>query len=84
LYLDEGEKIEQPDASEIQFSYANGKLSVTGSFAYAGASGESVTVAQVVVLGQENAGAMGSFDSGSNSVTVKGPWKLSGAWGVQI
>jgi len=84
LYLDDGESIEQPHASQIEFTYSNGKMSSTGSFAYAGASGESVTVAQVVVLGQESAGAMGSFDSGKKTVTVDGPWKLDGAWGVSI
>ncbi|KAF2025912.1 hypothetical protein EK21DRAFT_75348 [Setomelanomma holmii] len=84
LYLDDGESIAQPNASEMQLSYANGKLSVTGSFGYTGASGESITVAHVVVLGQEQAGAMGTFDSAAHTVTVDGPWKLSGAWGVQI
>ncbi|KAH7082944.1 glycosyl hydrolases family 31-domain-containing protein [Paraphoma chrysanthemicola] len=84
LYLDEGEKIEQPDASDITFTYKDGKLSTTGNFAYQGASGESVTVKQVVILGQERAGSMGSFDASRNTVTIEGPWKLSGAWGVQI
>jgi alpha-glucosidase len=84
LYLDDGESIEQPGASQLEFTFANGKISTTGSFAYAGASGESITVAQVVVLGQENNGAMGTFDSGSKKVTVDGPWKLNGAWGIDI
>lgn len=84
LYLDEGERIDQPDFSEIEFTYANGQLTTTGRFGYEGASGESVTVASVVVLGQQQAGAMGSFDSTTGSVTVQGPWKLSGAWGFQI
>jgi alpha-glucosidase len=84
LYLDEGERIEQPETSEVQFSFADGKLTTTGSFGYSGASGESITVVQVVVLGQEGGGKMGAFDAEKKSVTVDGPWKLSGAWGVQI
>jgi alpha-glucosidase len=84
LYLDEGEQIEQPATSDIEFSFADGKFSATGSFGYTGASGESVTVARVVVLGQENAGKVGTFDSSSKTVTVDGPWKLSGAWGFQL
>jgi alpha-glucosidase len=84
LYLDEGEKIEQDSVSEIAFTYDNGKFSTTGSFGYAGASGESVTVNHVVVLGQEQAGKMGTFDSASKMVKVAGPWKLTGAWGFEI
>ncbi|KAF1957012.1 hypothetical protein CC80DRAFT_53359 [Byssothecium circinans] len=84
LYLDEGERIEQPDASEIEFSWDNGKFSCTGSFKYGGVSGESVDVANVVVLGQTKAGKMGMWDSRRNSVEVRGPWKLAGAWGFEI
>ncbi|KAH8730809.1 glycosyl hydrolases family 31-domain-containing protein [Phaeosphaeriaceae sp. PMI808] len=85
LYLDEGEHIEQPEASEIQFTYENGKFSASGSFGYTGASGESVDVSKVVILGQENAGlATGSFDSTKNTITVEGPWKLGGSFGFQI
>jgi alpha-glucosidase len=84
LYLDEGEKIEQPNVSNLDFTYADGKLSTTGSFAYAAASGESITVANAIILGQDSAGKMGSFDSGKKSVEVKGPWKLNGAWGFEI
>ncbi|OAL06291.1 hypothetical protein IQ06DRAFT_373589 [Phaeosphaeriaceae sp. SRC1lsM3a] len=84
LYLDEGEKIDQPAVSNIVFSYENGKFSVTGSFGYSGASGESVTVDSVLVLGQEQAGKMGSFDAAGKKTEVKGPWKLNGAWGFEI
>ncbi|KAF2830365.1 alpha-glucosidase precursor [Ophiobolus disseminans] len=79
LYLDDGESIEQPSASLIEFTYKDGKLSTTGSFAYAGASGESVTVSQVEVLG-----SFGASNAGKKSVTVDGPWKLTGAWGIDI
>lgn len=84
LYLDEGEMIDQPNASELQFTFENGRISTTGSFGYAGASGESLTVGKIVVLGQEQGGVMGTFDSGSGRVTVDGPWLLNGAWGVQL
>lgn len=84
LYLDDGESIEQSGVSEVAFTYEAGKLSVTGSFSYAGASDESVTVAKVLVLGQEKSGAMGTFDSAKQTVEVQGPWKLGGAWGFEL
>lgn len=84
LYLDEGELIDQPSVSNIEFSYENGKFSATGSFGYSGNSGESVTVESVLVLGQEQAGKMGSFDAVGMKTEVKGPWKLSGAWGFEV
>jgi alpha-glucosidase len=84
LYLDEGERVEQPDASEIAFSFKDGKFSATGQFKYRGASGESVTVARVTVLGQEQAGKVGKFNAEKKTVEVEGPWKLDGAWGFEI
>lgn len=84
LYLDDGESIEQPNVSEIQFTYSNGTLSTTGSFAYAALNAESITVAKVVVLGQKGASSMGTFDADMGSVEVQGPWKLDGAWNVRI
>jgi alpha-glucosidase len=84
LYLDEGERIEQPDVSTIAFELSGGKFSATGSFGYAGASGESITVAKVVVLGQDQAGKVGTYDAGKKSVEVMGPWKLNGAWGFEL
>ncbi|KAJ4371297.1 hypothetical protein N0V83_004514 [Neocucurbitaria cava] len=84
LYLDDGESIEQGSVTEVQFSYKHGKFSATGEFAYAAASGESVTVGKVVVLGQDQGGAMGTYDAATHEVEVQGPWKLSAAWGFQL
>ncbi|KAF2790304.1 glycoside hydrolase family 31 protein [Melanomma pulvis-pyrius CBS 109.77] len=84
LYLDDGESIEQSEVSEVEFSWEAGKFTATGSFAYSGASGESVTVAKVVVLGQESAGNMGKFDSEKKSIEVDGPWHMAGAWGFEV
>jgi alpha-glucosidase len=84
LYLDDGESLEQPAISEVAFSFDGAKFSATGSFGYAGADGESVTVAKVVVLGQDRAGATGNFDAGKGAVTVDGPWKLDGEFGFQL
>ncbi|KAF2704388.1 glycoside hydrolase family 31 protein [Pleomassaria siparia CBS 279.74] len=84
LYLDDGESIEQPNVSEINFTWEGGKFAASGSMAYRGASGESVTVAQVLVLGQSAAGKEGNFDSNTKSIEVDGPWKLSGDWGFQL
>ncbi|KAG9193790.1 alpha-glucosidase [Alternaria panax] len=84
LYLDDGESLEQSSTSEISFSFDNGKFSATGSFGYAGADGESITAAQVVVLGQSQAGATGDFDAGKGTVTVDGPWKMDKEFEVQL
>lgn len=84
LYLDEGEKIEQPDVSEIEFSFGDGKFSCTGTFGYGGNSGESITVSKVVILGQEKAGSAGKWDSSKKTIEVQGPWKLSGSWGFDV
>jgi alpha-glucosidase len=84
LYLDEGERVDQPDVSEIEFEYKDGKLSTTGSFGYGGNGDESVTVAEVVVLGQEQEAAVGAFSAEKGSVGVKGPWKLDAGFEVQL
>ena len=84
LYLDDGESLDQPKTSEIAFSYEGGKFSATGSFGYAASGSESITVANVVVLGQTKAGATGSFDSDKQTVDVKGPWKLDGEFAFSL
>ncbi|CAI6319435.1 unnamed protein product [Periconia digitata] len=84
LYLDEGEKIAQPDVSEIDFSFDGGKLSVDGSFGYKGDGGESITVERVVVLGQEKEGKVGTWDEGRKEVVVEGEWRFDGAWGFEL
>jgi alpha-glucosidase len=80
LYLDDGESIEQEAISEIEFSYENGKFESSGSFAYTGVNGESVTVGKVIVLGSESAGTTGKSD-GKGDTVFEGPMKMSGAWG---
>jgi alpha-glucosidase len=84
LYLDEGEKIEQPGVSEIDFKFEGGKFSASGSFGYGGADGESITVAKVVVIGQTEAGATGTYDATTETVEVEGPWKLDGGFEFQL
>ncbi|EFQ92396.1 hypothetical protein PTT_10509 [Pyrenophora teres f. teres 0-1] len=84
LYLDDGESLAQPLTSEISFSFDNGKFSATGQFGYAAASGESITVANVVVLGQDKAGVKGDFDADKRTVTVKGPFEMTGEFGFQL
>jgi alpha-glucosidase len=84
LYLDEGEKIEQPDTSSITFELKDGKISASGSFGYKGQNGESTSVTKIVVLGQEGAGSKGSYDGEKKSVTVEGKWVLDGEWGFDL
>ncbi|KAI2476772.1 Glycoside hydrolase family 31 protein [Pyrenophora tritici-repentis] len=84
LYLDDGESLKQASTSEVSFSFDKGKFSASGNFGYGGADGESITVANVVVLGQDKGGAKGEFDAGKGTVTVKGPFKMTGEFGFQL
>ena len=49
LYLDDGESLVQDAVSEIDFKYAHGKLSMTGSFEY----DAGVTIEAITLLGVE-------------------------------
>jgi len=89
LYVDDGESLVQNAVTEVKLVYADGALTTTGQFGYAGASGESVDVKSVTVLGRDgsvasrvNAGT--KVDPVSGSVKVEGPWKLGGAFEVRI
>jgi alpha-glucosidase len=84
LYLDEGERVEQPEVSEIEFEFKDGKLTASGSFGYTGNGDESVTIATVRILGQAQGGAVGDFDAEKGSVEVKGPWKMDAGFEVQL
>ncbi|KAH5294293.1 alpha/beta-glucosidase agdC [Parastagonospora nodorum] len=84
LYLDDGESIDQQGTSEVKFSYENGKFGATGSFGYAAQSGESLTVDHVLILGQQEAGKLGTHDAEKKTIEVKGPWQLNGAWGFEV
>lgn len=48
LYLDDGDSIEQPNVSEIAFSFANGRFSMNGTYGYAA----GVHVESITILGQ--------------------------------
>merc|ERR1712070_733887 len=48
LYLDDGDSIEQPATSEIEFSYEDGVLKVSGCFKY---TAEDARVSAVKILG---------------------------------
>ncbi|KAF2690036.1 glycoside hydrolase family 31 protein [Lentithecium fluviatile CBS 122367] len=84
LYLDEGEKIEQTDVSELTFEFKDGALSTAGSLGFAPATGEVDTVKKVIVLGQASAGSGGAFDSATSKVEIEGEWDLSKEFKVQI
>lgn len=81
LYLDDGESLEQEAVSEISFTFSAGKLSAKGSFDYRATGSESVTVAQVVVLGQSGSGGTGGSP---NQVEVSGSWKMDGGFEVTV
>ncbi|KAL1304389.1 hypothetical protein AAFC00_003389 [Neodothiora populina] len=60
LYLDEGNNLEQPNISEITFSYVNGTFSMGGTFGY---DTGDVTISSIVLLG---------VSGGSNSTATYG------------
>lgn len=69
LYLDEGDKLEQPETSEIEFSYKDGELSVGGKFGYQ----TEVVIRSVVVLGGAG-NSSGGYETGSKK--LEGPISL--------
>jgi alpha-glucosidase len=48
LYLDDGNSIEQPSTSQIDFNFSNGQFSMTGSYGY----DAGVNVERITILGQ--------------------------------
>lgn len=81
LYYDDGESIEQPNAVTIEYTFKNGKLSASGPTPHFDKLGEKVSISRIEVLGQ---GEIGMNSSDKKSVTVDGPWDLSGDWDVQV
>lgn len=63
LYLDDGDSIEQPSVSEIEFSYEDGVLKVTGSFEY---TAEDARVSAVKILGAEEPSKNPSYGYGGH------------------
>ncbi|CAJ2502526.1 Uu.00g099200.m01.CDS01 [Anthostomella pinea] len=92
LYLDDGVSIEQPATSEITFAYADGVLTVGGTFGYA----TDVRVSKVTFLGLGmDAGANAAFkvagesvkaevDAERDVVSVSVDMPLSGAFTVEV
>ena len=76
LYLDEGDALEQPATSEINFNYDNGVLKVTGTFGYQ----TELVIQNVTVLGA-NAGGneTGGYETAARagSRVFEGPISLT-------
>jgi alpha-glucosidase len=98
LYLDDGDSIEQPSTSEIEFSYEDGVLKVTGSFDY---TAEDVRVSAVKILGSAEPSKNPSYGYGKKEhkkkkcsddewtyengvVTIELDQKLDGEFTVEI
>ena len=71
LYLDDGDSIEQAATSEIEFSYSNGVLEITGSFGY---QDDSTHVVSITVLDSSATGTP-SYRKGHQSHAGRGGWK---------
>lgn len=73
LYLDEGDAIEQPKTSEIQFTYNNGEFRMTGSFGYP----TDLVIQNITVLGGSPPGNGSSkLNQGGDARTLAGPISL--------
>ncbi|KAF2843449.1 glycoside hydrolase family 31 protein [Patellaria atrata CBS 101060] len=70
LYLDDGDSIEQPVTSEIEFNFSKRVLTVSGSFEY---TAEDAAVSTVTILGVEEAPSGASYRQGEN-----GNWQNCG------
>lgn len=75
LYLDEGDAINQPTTSEINFSYDGGQLTIAGTFGYQ----TDLVIQSVTVLGGNPDGnsseGYGTAPS-DGSKTFEGPFRL--------
>lgn len=77
LYLDEGDAIDQPNTSEIQFKYDNGQFSMSGSYGYQTGN----VIKNITLLGADQPGNLGQdfeYDQGSGSLTYKHSVPLTG------
>ncbi|KAF2722967.1 glycoside hydrolase family 31 protein [Polychaeton citri CBS 116435] len=82
LYLDDGESIEQAAVSEIDFTFDNGKLSITGSFDYdAGVGIETITV-----LGQDSKSDVedAEYDEDNKKVVLHVDVPLTGEYSLTL
>ncbi|KAL1964558.1 hypothetical protein VTN77DRAFT_6855 [Rasamsonia byssochlamydoides] len=75
LYLDDGDSINQPATSEIQFSYHEGRFEMTGKFGY---DPGNVVISQITLLGADGAGRGGSYNSTTKVATYDVNVKLTG------
>lgn len=83
LYLDDGESIVQDAVSEIDFHYADGVLTLSGTFEY----DPGVGIERVTVLGVTGApsGVKGAeYDEGSQKLTVKVDVPLTGETKIAV
>ena len=75
LYLDDGDSLVQTATSVIEFSYADGKFSMTGTFGY---DAGNVGIASITLLGS------GSSNVTSNNKLAQKQIPLTGEYSVQL
>lgn len=76
LYLDEGNNLDQPDTSEITFSYANGTFVMGGTFGY---DTGNVSITSILLLGGD-----ATANSSTSLKTMSESVPLTGAYSVQL
>lgn len=90
LYLDEGNLLEQPSTTSINFTYSNGSFSMSGSYDYQdGVNIEVVTVLGVTAApGSVSVGESGSapfsYDEANQVLTVNATIPLTGDATLQV
>lgn len=83
LYLDDGESLIQDAVSEIDFKYAKGRFSMTGSFRYdAGVNIETITI--LGVEGNSYGGDDSEYDSKNKKLVLNVDVPLTGKYEKRI
>ncbi|KAJ5746908.1 uncharacterized protein N7511_008604 [Penicillium nucicola] len=83
LYLDDGESIEVPSATEVHFQYRDGKLKISGRFGYHPA----VAIEAITVLGRDSPSPRKKgvqYDAARRSLTKTVNIKLTGPAEVEV
>lgn len=81
LYLDDGVSLQQAGTSEIQFSYADGLLTVDGTFGY---TAESLKISKVTLLGVGGGATKCKKRAATGSVTVEVDIPLTEAFTIEV
>ncbi|KAI0179275.1 glycoside hydrolase family 31 protein [Hypoxylon sp. FL1284] len=81
LYLDDGVSLSQEATSDVRFRYADGVLTVDGTFGYVA---EELRISKVTVWGAGASGGNGTAEAAKDVVTVEVDRPLTGPFTVEV